>query len=164
VGGCDSHLLFRQKLVGEDGNVRRRVVMVEAGLFSPKFGETSSQVFTQSPQNVAIEPGIQSFTCSDRCFAPSKLLYRWRHKAGIFWIPSRVFVAIGCCVAALNALVFGVTTCQTARCHNAESQLCESSPSSRICLADSHIPCRSQSVPLPLWRRNFLLNFSTPCI
>jgi hypothetical protein len=48
----DNHFVFRQKLLGEDGSVRRCVVMVkQPGLFSPKFGETSSHVFTQSPQN-----------------------------------------------------------------------------------------------------------------
>jgi hypothetical protein len=40
---------------GEDGCMRRGVVMVEQpGLLSPKFGATSSRVFTQSPQNVAV--------------------------------------------------------------------------------------------------------------
>jgi hypothetical protein len=34
--------IFRQKLLGEDGSVRRVVVMVkQPGLFSPKFGATS---------------------------------------------------------------------------------------------------------------------------
>jgi hypothetical protein len=62
--GDDSHLLFRQKLPGENGSVRRGVVMVkQPGLFSSKFGATSSHVFTQSPQNVAVEPGIHSLTC-----------------------------------------------------------------------------------------------------
>jgi hypothetical protein len=41
--GDDSRLVFRQKLLGEDGSVRRGVVMVkQPGLFSPKFGATSS--------------------------------------------------------------------------------------------------------------------------
>jgi hypothetical protein len=45
----DSHFVFRQKLLGEDGSVRRGVVMVkQPDLFSPKFGATSSYVFTQS--------------------------------------------------------------------------------------------------------------------
>jgi hypothetical protein len=40
-----------QKLLGEEGSVRRGVVMVkQSGLFLPKFGATSSHVFTQSPQ------------------------------------------------------------------------------------------------------------------
>jgi hypothetical protein len=42
--GCDTvHAqLFRQKLLDEDGSVRRGVVMVkQPGLFSPKFGATS---------------------------------------------------------------------------------------------------------------------------
>jgi hypothetical protein len=32
----------------------------QPGLLSPKFGATSSHVFMQSPQNVAVEPGIHS--------------------------------------------------------------------------------------------------------
>jgi hypothetical protein len=58
----DSHLLFRQKQPGEDGSVRQGVVMVKQPfLFSPKFGATSWQVFTQSPQNVALELGVHGF-------------------------------------------------------------------------------------------------------
>jgi hypothetical protein len=76
--GDDSYFLFRQKLLGEDGNVRLGVVMVkQPDLFSPKFGATSSHVFTQSPQNFAVEPVIHSLTCMDRCFALPQLLYRW---------------------------------------------------------------------------------------
>jgi hypothetical protein len=72
---------------GEDGSARRGVVMVkQPGLFSPKFGATSSHVFTQSPQNVAVEPGIHSLAYWDRCFALTQLLYRWRHQSGMFWI------------------------------------------------------------------------------
>jgi hypothetical protein len=59
--GDDSYLGFRQKLLGEDGSVRRGVVIVkQRDLFSPKFGATSSHVFTQSPQTFAVEPGIHS--------------------------------------------------------------------------------------------------------
>jgi hypothetical protein len=55
--GDDSHFLFRQKLLGEDESVRRGVVMVkQLGLFSPKFGATSSYVFTQSPQKSQQNP------------------------------------------------------------------------------------------------------------
>jgi hypothetical protein len=88
--GDDSHLAFRQKLLGEDGSVRLSVVVVkQPGMFSPKFGATSSHVFTQSQQNVAVEPGIHSLACCDRCFALPQLLYRWQHQSGIFWIFSR---------------------------------------------------------------------------
>jgi len=49
--------------------VKRGVVMVkQPGLFSPKFGATSLFIFTQSPQNVALEPGIHSLVCKDRFF------------------------------------------------------------------------------------------------
>jgi hypothetical protein len=41
----------------------------QPGLFSPKFGATSSRVFMQLPQNFAVEPGIHSLACWDRCFA-----------------------------------------------------------------------------------------------
>jgi hypothetical protein len=62
--GDDSHFVFRQKLLGEDGNVRRGVVVVkQPGLFSPKFEATSWHVYKQSPQNVAVEPGIHSLAC-----------------------------------------------------------------------------------------------------
>jgi hypothetical protein len=77
--------LFRQKMVGEDGSVRRGVVMVkQPGLFPPTFGGTSSHVFRQSPQNVVVEPGIHSLACWDQCFALPQLLHRWRHQSGIF--------------------------------------------------------------------------------
>jgi hypothetical protein len=72
----DSHFVFHQKMLGEDGSVRRNVVMVkqQPGLFSPKFGATSSHVFTKSPQSAAVEPEIHSFACLDRCFALPQLL------------------------------------------------------------------------------------------
>jgi hypothetical protein len=47
------HFVFRQNLLGKDGSVRRGVVMLKyPGLVSPKFGATSSQDFTQSPQKL----------------------------------------------------------------------------------------------------------------
>jgi hypothetical protein len=62
--GDDSHFVFRQKLLGEDGSVRRGVVLVkQPGLLSSKFGATSSHVSTQSPQNFTVEPGIHSLVC-----------------------------------------------------------------------------------------------------
>jgi hypothetical protein len=62
--GDDSHYVFRQKLLGEDGSVIRGVVMVkQSGLFSPKLGATSSHIFTQSPLNFAVELGIHSLVC-----------------------------------------------------------------------------------------------------
>jgi hypothetical protein len=55
--GDERNLVFRQKLRGEDGSVRWGIVMVkQPGLFSPKFGATSSHIFMQLPQNVAVEP------------------------------------------------------------------------------------------------------------
>jgi hypothetical protein len=92
VGGDDSHFVFRQKLLGDDENVRRGVVMVkQPGLFSPKFGATSSHVLTQLPQNVTEETRNSQFGLSGPCFALPQLLYRWRHQSGIFWILPRIF-------------------------------------------------------------------------
>ena len=72
--GDDSDFVFRQKLLGEDGSVRRGVVMVkQPGLFSPKFGAMSSHVLTQSPQNVEVEPGIYSLACWYNFFTHSPL-------------------------------------------------------------------------------------------
>ena len=46
VGGDNSNFVLRQILLGEDGSVRRGVVMVkQPGLFLPKFGAMSSHVF-----------------------------------------------------------------------------------------------------------------------
>ena len=72
--GDDSHFVSRLKLLGEDGSVRRGVVMVkQPGLISPKFGTTSSHVFTQSLQNLAAEPGIHSLACWDKYFGHNPL-------------------------------------------------------------------------------------------
>jgi hypothetical protein len=55
--GDDSHLVFRQKLLSENGSVRLGVDMVkQPGLFSPKFGATSSHVLTKSPQKSQENP------------------------------------------------------------------------------------------------------------
>jgi hypothetical protein len=51
---------------------------------------TSSHVFTQSPQKVAVESGIHSLACWDRCFALPHLLHTWRYQSGIFWILPRI--------------------------------------------------------------------------
>jgi hypothetical protein len=86
----DSHFMFRQKLLGENGSVRRGVVMVkQPSLCLLKFGAMCSHVFKQSPQNIVVEPGINSLACLDRCFGLPQLLYRWRHQSGIFWIQAR---------------------------------------------------------------------------
>jgi len=93
--GDDNHFVFRQELLGEDGSVRRGVVMVkQPDLFSPKFGATSSHVFTQSPQNVAVEPGIHSSACWDKLFvynphdvkeSDDHALDIAFHLSGLFW-------------------------------------------------------------------------------
>jgi hypothetical protein len=59
--GDGNHFVFRQKLLGDDGSERRGIIMVkQSDLFSPKLGATSSHVFMQSPQNLAVETGIHS--------------------------------------------------------------------------------------------------------
>jgi hypothetical protein len=86
--GDESHFVFCQKLLSGDGSVKQGVIMVkQPGLFLPKFRAMSSQVFTQSPQNVTVEPRIHSLACWDRSFALPQVLYRWRHQSRIFWIP-----------------------------------------------------------------------------
>jgi hypothetical protein len=91
VGGDDSHFVFCQKLLGEDGSERQGIVVVKLpGLFSPKCGPTSSHIFTQLPQNVAAELRIHSLAYWGRCFALPQLPHRWRHQSGIFSIPPRV--------------------------------------------------------------------------
>jgi hypothetical protein len=93
--GNDNHLVFRQKLLGKNWSVRRSIVMVkQPGLFSPKYGATSSHVFTQSTQNFALEPRIHSLACLDQCFALTQLMYRWRHQSGILWTPPRTYVKV----------------------------------------------------------------------
>jgi hypothetical protein len=85
VGGGWQTFWFRKKLLGEDGSVRRGVVMVkQPGLFSPKFCATCSHVFTQSSWNLAVEPIIHSFAWRDLSFALPQLLHRWLHQSGIF--------------------------------------------------------------------------------
>jgi hypothetical protein len=97
--GDDNHLLFRQKLLGEDGSVRRGVVITkQPSLFSLKFGATSSHIFTQSPQNVAVEPGIHSLACWDWCFALPQLLYRWRYQSGTLDTTSHMYFMAPTCV------------------------------------------------------------------
>ena len=72
--GDNSNFVFRQKLVGEDGSVRRAVVMVkQPDLFSPKLGAMSSHFFMHSPQNFAVEPGIHSLACWDKFFMQNPL-------------------------------------------------------------------------------------------
>ena len=72
--GDNNDFAFRQKLVGEDGSVRRGVIMVkQPGLFSPKLGAMSSHVFMHSPQNFAVEPGIHSLACWDIVFVHNPL-------------------------------------------------------------------------------------------
>ena len=88
--GYNNNLVLYQKLVGEDGSVRQGVVMVkQPDLFSPQLGAMSSHVFTQPPQNSAVEPRIHSLACWDKFFVLPQLPYRWQHQSGIFWIAPR---------------------------------------------------------------------------
>jgi len=93
--GDDSHFDFHQKLLGEDESVRRGVVMVkQPGLFSPKVWATSSHVFTQSLQNVAVELRIHRLACWDKFFMHNPLDVKESddhaldiafHLSGLFW-------------------------------------------------------------------------------
>ena len=86
--GDNSNFVFRQKLVGEDGSVRRGIVMVkQPGLFSPKLGAMSSQ-------NFAVEPGIHSLAYWDKFFVHNPLEVKESddhavdiafHLSGRFW-------------------------------------------------------------------------------
>jgi hypothetical protein len=63
--GDDSHFLFRQKMLGEDGSVRRDVVMVkQPGLFSPKF-------------TARHEPGVHIKFSSSLKDPQYGLIYKW---------------------------------------------------------------------------------------
>ena len=93
--GDNSNFVFRQKLVGEDGSVRRGVVMVkQPGLFSPKLGAMSSYFFMQPLQNFAVEPGIHSLACWNKFFvhnprdvkeSDDHALVIAFHLSGLFW-------------------------------------------------------------------------------
>jgi predicted SPOUT superfamily RNA methylase MTH1 len=48
----DEAIVFRQKLLGEEGSIRRGVVKAKKRGMSPKFGTTSSHVFTQSRETL----------------------------------------------------------------------------------------------------------------
>jgi hypothetical protein len=53
--GDNNLFVLLQKLVGENGILRRGIVMVKLpGLFSPKFVAICPQFFTHWPQNVAV--------------------------------------------------------------------------------------------------------------
>jgi hypothetical protein len=59
---------------GEDGIVRRGVVMLkQPGLFLPQIRATSSNVFMQPLQNVAVEPKIHTLACWDKVFMHNPL-------------------------------------------------------------------------------------------
>jgi hypothetical protein len=88
--------------------VRRGVVMVkQPGLLSPKFGATSSHVYTQPLPNVAAEAGVHSLACWNKFFVLPPLLYRWRHKSGVLWILRSVCIYIYMCVCVC-AVVYPV--------------------------------------------------------
>ena len=72
--GDDSNFAFHKNLLREDGSVSWGIVMVkQPGLFSPKFGAKSSHLFTQSPQNVTVEPRVHSLACWDKFFVHNPL-------------------------------------------------------------------------------------------
>jgi hypothetical protein len=98
-------------------NIESMQKMVQQpGLFSPKFGATSSHVSTQSPQKVAVGPGIHSLACWDRCFALPQLLYWWQHQSGIYWIPlvcclSHILALQKSCIASVDVIFISQKKC-----------------------------------------------------
>jgi hypothetical protein len=69
VGGDDRHVVFGQKFSAEKGSVRRHVVVMQQSvLLSPKFGDKSSHIFMQSPQNVTVVCGIDCLAYQDEFF------------------------------------------------------------------------------------------------
>jgi hypothetical protein len=71
VGGWQP-FVFCHQVLGEDESEGRGVIMVkQPGLFSPKFGATSSHISTQSSQNVAVEftvwPAGSNSLCYHNC-------------------------------------------------------------------------------------------------
>jgi len=92
--GDNSNFVFRQKLVGEYGSVRRCFVMVkQPGLFSPKLGTMSSHFFTQSRQNFAVKPRIHSLACWENFFIhnPYDVKESDDHSLEIVFDLSRIF-------------------------------------------------------------------------
>jgi hypothetical protein len=97
--GDTSNFVFRQKLVGENGSVRRCVVMVkQPGLFSLKLKTMSSHFLAKSSQNFAVEPEIHSLACWDKFFMQSPLDVKESddhalkiafHLSGLFFWPWR---------------------------------------------------------------------------
>ena len=93
--GDDRQTVSCQKLLGEDGSVKMGHCHVkQPGLFLPKFGATSSHIFMQSLQNVAVEPGIHSLACWDNFFVYNPLDIKESddhaldiafHPSGLFW-------------------------------------------------------------------------------
>ena len=73
--GDNSNFVFRQKLVVEDGSVRRGIFHGEAArsVLAKVGGGMSSHVFTQSSQNFAVEPGVHSLACWDKFFVHNPL-------------------------------------------------------------------------------------------
>jgi hypothetical protein len=66
--GGDSRVL-RQTFPGLTGSVRRCVVLKQQPvLLSPKFGEKSSHIFTQSSLNITVEYAIDCLTYQDEFF------------------------------------------------------------------------------------------------
>jgi len=74
--------------------VRCVAVVKQPGLILPKFGAMSSHIFTQLPQNIAVEPRIHSWACWDKFFVYNPLDIKESddqvldiafHLSGLFW-------------------------------------------------------------------------------
>jgi len=68
----DSHFVFRQKLVGEDGSVRRGRCHVEAArsVLAKVWGDVFTR-FHPVAAKVPFEPGIHILACWDKFFVHS---------------------------------------------------------------------------------------------
>jgi hypothetical protein len=72
--GIESNFLSGQEFSGENGSVRRCVVVMKQPVFlSPKFAAKSSHNFTQSPLNVTVVCGIECLVFQDVFFVNNPL-------------------------------------------------------------------------------------------
>jgi hypothetical protein len=104
--GDDSHLI-RQKVLGEDGSVRRGRCYDEAArsVLAKVRGDVFAR-FHAVAAKVAVEPGIHSVAFWDRCFALPQLLYRWQRQSGIFWIQPLILTCVLCVDLRIDSACF----------------------------------------------------------
>jgi hypothetical protein len=84
--GDDSLYVFRKKLLGETERFRGEA---SRSVFTKVRGDVFAR-FHAVAAKVAVEPGNHSLACGDKLFVLPQLLYKWRHKSGMFWKPFRI--------------------------------------------------------------------------